>query len=1704
MPNGDEFTRESIEEYRRKKKPTAVAVAEPKPARPEIPEVSEEPSIWQKVLYYASGALEKLFTPATVSGVTYREMEKQLKAVPPQKPLESARAYKERLATLGMEKPERKFIAPWQEGWLEAQGLEKEQIATYKETLPGGKLYEEYEELPWTQQLKYELPFWGALTLLPGATAARATLAPAAARPGVAAIAPKIARVALAPVEYAIERPLAIALKYGIGFPLKYGVAKPAAAGVRKAFETALDTGLDKWLLRQGLRGDQANSVVRFFLEKNKRWLYQKAEANWLKRLAEKKGTKYAATKATEDTIIEAEPLLLQAAKDSGVKAPPPTAKLPAEIKPPVRPVTPKVTKLPEAFIKATEDDILRMESQLARQRLVVEKARNAFEQVVPPEAKLKVPRTGKEELETLVDIDKVTPQMVEAVQTLRDELRIWVELNDGIVGLKKFLAEAKAYKAPAIPKAPVTPKVTGQRIFTSPSQKAATDSKTIFINKEAKFQTEADIDKFFADYKGIIVAKDLERARRIISNTREGVIAHEQGHVFSASSELRQTPFMVHLSQEIRKIWVAEETAIRAGKKIGRPPLLSFNLRKGGNLSVASEEIPQQFALYKLNPELQKKYFPEIYKLFNDNKALVGKYDLPVKEIIAIPKAEVGMPEVVKPPTPLERPVEVETPFPPEPPIPPGAELPPATPPSGRPRTLLDLNREAKGMRAMTSEQRAEAMDIARPIEEDEILWKMRPFKEHAKNLLGPDTPIKKALRTTPGWKQVARVWSPAQVERDNPIAMIGVRKAIFEEIEVGRSRTATLAWYNDMEHLFGFKKIRGEWRATKVKPSPKANPQKKLYKTIFDLVENPDHYVLTPAQEKTLRIGQNMMTRNLRDNQRVGVDVVELEGEYWRRMVIKGPKTTSIGQQIDGFFKARRAGAQKGFTRQRAFPLADDLIKAGFNIETHPLTTIQNRLESGIRTFSNMSTRQEIAKLPGVEKPLERFEGKFPETIEGQKAARKARDETKRVYLKDKTAENYNLLKQAEADYITAMREVFIKKIEVGQPGYYELRLPNGRIAPQELVEEVNKFIDLPEIRTGGGNIANNMVEVTRLVRTTLTNVDLAAGFIQGQVLFYRNNPAWWVAQSKAIVALFNDPYAYVSKNFDLMDEGMRMGAISIPTEFLFSRAGIASIPTRIPGIGIVMRSCNRAFEWFIVAGQTELYKATRKGVLGKAMGSKAGAELSEKATEDLVSLGSAIRKELGTESYAILGVRPTQTMFEQLSLFAARFLRANVGILAQATSGAAKTMTFQTPSVGEREAMKGMASLIAGGIALLVAITWAKDRKLPNMTDPFAPDWMMFSIGRTYFSTFGPFYPYFRTIARMSVYTAQGKPDKAADELARFFRGKAGIPFRAIDIAGQFAFAGKAQTFDGEVLEKTPGDIAKGVFGEMMVPISIQEALQSIPEGRYESAIAEIFGLVGRGSPYAQMDIEFQKAKDINSEGLSYRYAEAWQEKEMEKRFPDIAKMMVGRGRGVYGEAARLWEDIDKLYYAQEIALAEEFLTNERAGSHTRDTLEEFRDRYREIQGARANEKAGVNKAYDLFQEDKPLPTDSNERALAEHFRIYDKAMKATGAIDWDIVDALNAYYDKQWTPEQKRYVERNTGLADHPPLIEEYRQVIKKLKPYWETDLDKRMAFRKANPEIDAVLVRWYGYKSQTGKAPLQWKPSPGASKLLEGF
>ena len=237
-------------------------------------------------------------------------------------------------------------------------------------------------------------------------------------------------------------------------------------------------------------------------------------------------------------------------------------------------------------------------------------------------------------------------------------------------------------------------------------------------------------------------------------------------------------------------------------------------------------------------------------------------------------------------------------------------------------------------------------------------------------------------------------------------------------------------------------------------------------------------------------------------------------------------------------------------------------------------------------------------------------------------------------------------------------------------------ELALPNGRVAPAELVNEVQRFIELPELRLAKGKgIAQISNEISQLIRSVLTNVDLAAGYIQGNLIFFRKTDAWMKAQAYSVVSMVDDLSGYHSKYYDSIDRGIKNGAVVVPLEFMFAEHGLASLPTRIPlGIGATMKAFNRAFENFTFVATHQLYMAAETRIV-KSLA--VGAD----PTQTLVSLSQAIRKELGVESYAILGVRPTQQTIESLSLFASRFFRAVTGLPAQAMFG--RCLLYTSPS-------------------------------------------------------------------------------------------------------------------------------------------------------------------------------------------------------------------------------------------------------------------------------------------------------------------------------------------------------------------------------------------------------------------------------------
>ncbi len=145
-------------------------------------------------------------------------------------------------------------------------------------------------------------------------------------------------------------------------------------------------------------------------------------------------------------------------------------------------------------------------------------------------------------------------------------------------------------------------------------------------------------------------------------------------------------------------------------------------------------------------------------------------------------------------------------------------------------------------------------------------------------------------------------------------------------------------------------------------------------------------------------------------------------------------------------------------------------------------------------------------------------------------------------------------------------------------------------------------------------------------------------------------------------------------------------------------------------------------------------------------------------------------------------------------------------------------------------------------------------------------------------------------------------------------------------------------------------------------------------------------------------------------------------------------------------------------------------------------------EFPREFTKLKADIASRKSQVNDDFLLFQDTQELPEDPNKRALAEYYTIYDNAQRESKTIDWEKVERLEAELRESWTAEQESFVDDNVGLTEWGPKMQEFVDAQETLTDsgYWDIEepnqFNKRKSLRLNMPEIDAILIKWYGYKS----------------------
>lgn len=663
------------------------------------------------------------------------------------------------------------------------------------------------------------------------------------------------------------------------------------------------------------------------------------------------------------------------------------------------------------------------------------------------------------------------------------------------------------------------------------------------------------------------------------------------------------------------------------------------------------------------------------------------------------------------------------------------------------------------------------------------------------------------------PGVKQIVGAVNRIAEARGNPILMARIKNGIFKAIEGNRVNLAVTRWKKGMLDAFDWGP---DWTAqVSLKPGVKGVP-KKAQGHIEDLLVHTDDYVLTDAQRVTLDHGRGLRDNMLQQQLANGVDVLPVQGEYMRRIV----RATPEGQVRNGVVpRGGRIGGRKGSQKPRSFKDIRDGFRAGYDYERDPFSLMNLRLHEGVTTIAD----KRALKLVAAEG--ETLAERVPMHIREEAVASRQRlVEARKVASKKGATEADKLAWEvARRDHIQA-RKVWIEvRRRVHEPSWGEVRGPGNRIFDEQFAKELTEW--------AGSGTESVIQQANLLVRAFKTTLDFSATGVQLGITMLTHPIVWAKSSIRGVLSSMADPLTWAHANYEALDEGIRFGAIARPTEFLFADAGIASIPTRIPFVGSLFRGSNRAFQWAIIQAQTELWKIHRAGLTSQA---------------DLASAAASIRKQTGALEMAALGLGSKQHALESTAAFAARFFRANVGLLTDLGMRGPRGRIARS-TLG-RFVVAGTTLTIGGHMAL-------NGGKMPNLTDPNKPGWFKIRVSEdNYISLFGPMYPFMRLLAQDADLLARGKITEIHRPLQFFITSKAGIPYRtAYDL--YLASRGRETNVFGDRLPTDPLSAAE-FTARQFAPIGPEQAAEGLARGQPE-ALAEVGGFnVTPISPFGKL--------------------------------------------------------------------------------------------------------------------------------------------------------------------------------------------------------------------------------------------------------
>lgn len=580
------------------------------------------------------------------------------------------------------------------------------------------------------------------------------------------------------------------------------------------------------------------------------------------------------------------------------------------------------------------------------------------------------------------------------------------------------------------------------------------------------------------------------------------------------------------------------------------------------------------------------------------------------------------------------------------------------------------------------------------------------------------------------------------------------GVRSAMIQSrlyagIEGGRMRLAFREWVGRNKDVLGLV-VSGKERGKAKSIVMTGDAPSELAQGIDHIVAYPEKYAPTPEQKAALDELDRMSRQMVRMEQAHGVDVDELLEGYISRVVIKNPiKNEPISSMRS------HLGTRPWFTRQRAIPDLEQGFAAGYRY-ADGITSMEARFSLSAETIGNqvaVDTVKRTGQLPS-EVVRQTVSGRLREAQDAFQVARK--QALKTGDIGDRMA-----AEGAQAQLDQAKRAMRVEGIRVSQ----KRPLRFGRLVDPDVAQALDRYIEqVPEGWTD---------DFFRIYRTTLINADISSAGLQNWHTAFRNPVAWTEALGYGLQAIARDPYDWLVRNADFIDEAIRFQGARVPTEFLLREGG--SVSQRL-GLVPVIRESQRFFEWNVFIAQVERWKGVRRSLLGP------DGEFDVKAALDM---GATLRKQSGT--MLMPGLTQRQLRALSKTWFAPQFTAALNSAFVEPpialARGAVRGGRF-TPA--ETEAIRSWISAFGGAAGLTVAGTLAMTGRLPNMTDPDKDGFWGIPIGGGFVFPFGPYQPLWVAMtrsARAAEALARGETPSKKDLQAvpRYMSNKISIPGR-----------------------------------------------------------------------------------------------------------------------------------------------------------------------------------------------------------------------------------------------------------------------------------------------------------------------------------